>query len=50
MGHKKGHGLAVSHEVRFDDLVSDIAAAAAEVAPRPDMAAPKALRHWFRLM
>jgi hypothetical protein len=31
--------------VRFDDLVSDIAAAAAEVAPRPNMAAPEALPH-----
>jgi len=31
--------------VRFDDLVSDMAAAAAKVAPRPDMAAPKALPH-----
>src|SRR4029434_2470362 len=31
--------------VRFNDFVRDIAAAAAEVAPRPDMAPPKALPH-----
>ena len=37
--------MRLLRNVRFDDLVSDIAAAAAEVAPRPDMAAPKALPH-----
>ena len=31
--------------VRFDDLVGDVAAAATKVAPRPDMAPPKALPH-----
>ena len=37
--------MRLLRNVRFDDLVSNIATAAAEVAPRPDMAAPKALPH-----
>jgi hypothetical protein len=37
--------MRLLRNVRLDDLVSDMAAAAAEVAPRPDMAAPKALPH-----
>ena len=37
--------MRLLRNVRFDDLVSDIAAAAAEVAPCPHMAAPKALPH-----
>ena len=40
--------MRLLRNVRFDDLVSDIAAAAAEVAPRPDMAAPKALPHLWK--
>jgi hypothetical protein len=41
--------MRLLRNVRFDDLVRDIAAAAAEVAPRPDMAAPKALPHMRKL-
>ena len=37
--------MRLLRHVRFDDLVRDIAAAAAEGATRPDMAAPKALPH-----
>ena len=35
--------MGLLRNVRFDDFVRDMAAAAAEGAPRPDMAAPKAL-------
>ena len=37
--------MRLLRNVRFDDLVSDMAAAAAEGAPCPDLAAPKALPH-----
>src|SRR4051812_4008308 len=40
--------MGLLRNVRFDDLVRDIAAAAAEVASCPDMAAPKALAHMWK--
>src|SRR2546427_3247051 len=37
--------MRLLRNIRFDDLVRDIAATAAKVAPRPHMAPPKALPH-----
>ena len=41
--------MRLLRNVRLDDLVSDMAATAAKVAPCPDMAAPKALPYVRKL-
>ena len=41
--------MGLLRNVRFDDLVRDVATAAAEVAPSPHMASPKALAQMGKL-